>query len=232
LDPTPVFALQVELQGSFMGTLILSEMDRAVIARRGRNLEYFTFAWAALEAVIALVTAIRSNSLSLTGFGIDSLIEVVSGAAILWRMSQEMDHHRRHRAEHVSLRIAGVCLLGLGAYVLIEAIFNLYQHRTSETSWIGAGITAAALIFMPLLSRAKRKVGRALNSTAMMTDARQTDFCMYQAAIVLFGLLVHALFGIDWADSVAALLLVPLLLRAGTLSLRGQAGCGHHSHVC
>ena len=82
-----------------------------------------------------------------------------------------------------------------------------------------------------LLSRAKRKVGRTLNSTAMMTDAKQTDFCMYQAAIVLFGLLVHTAFGIGWADSAAALLLVPLLLRAGTLSLRGQSCCTHHSHV-
>lgn len=80
-----------------MGMAIYSEMDRAVIARRGRNLEYFTIAWATLEATIALVTAIKSNSLSLAGFGFDSLIEVVSGAALLWRMSHEMDHHRRHR---------------------------------------------------------------------------------------------------------------------------------------
>jgi divalent metal cation (Fe/Co/Zn/Cd) transporter len=214
-----------------MGTAIFSEIDRAMIARRGRNLEYFTIAWATLEATIALVTAIKSNSLSLAGFGFDSLIEVVSGAALLWRMSHEMDHHRRHRAEHVSLRIAGVCLLVLGGYVLIEATSNLWMHRSSEMNWIGVGVTTAALICMPLLSRAKRKVGRALNSTAMMTDAKQTDFCMYQAAIVLFGLLVHAAFGIGWADSAAALLLVPLMLRAGTLSLRGQSCCSHHSHV-
>jgi divalent metal cation (Fe/Co/Zn/Cd) transporter len=83
---------------------------------------------------------------------------------------------------------------------------------------------------MPLLSRAKREVGRALNSGAMMTDATQTDFCMYQAGIVLFGLVVHATFGIAWADSVAALVMVPFLLRAGLLSMRGEAYCGHHSH--
>jgi divalent metal cation (Fe/Co/Zn/Cd) transporter len=153
-----------------MGTAIYSKMDRAVIARRGRNLEYFTIAWATLEATIALITAIKSNSLSLAGFGFDSLIEVVSGAALLWRMSHEMDHHRRHRAEHVSLRIAGVCLLALGCYVLIEATSNLWMHRSSEMNWIGVGVTTAALICMPLLSRAKRKVGRALNSTAMMTS--------------------------------------------------------------
>ena len=213
-----------------MGTATFSEVERTVISRRGRNLEYFTIAWAGLEAVIALVTAIHSNSLSLAGFGFDSLIEVVSGVALLWRMSHEMDHHRRHRAEHVSLRIAGACLLLLGAYILIEATSNLWMNRGAKMSWIGVGVTTAALIFMPLLSRAKRKVARALNSTAMMADAKQTDFCMYQAAIVLFGLVVHATFGIDWADSAAALLLVPLLVRAGTRSLRGQACCTHHVH--
>ena len=213
-----------------MATAIVSDMDRAAIARRGHYLELFTISWAVLEATIALATAMKSHSVSLAGFGFDSLIEVVSGAALMWRMSHEMDHHRRHRAEHVSLRIAGVCLLVLAAYVFIEATSNLVNHRTSDTTWVGIAVTTAAVLFMPLLSGAKRKVGRALNSAAMMTDAKQTDFCMYQAMIVLFGLVVHATFGIGWADSAAALLLVPLLLRAGTLSLRGQAVCTHHSH--
>ncbi len=92
-------------------------------------------------------------------------------------------------------------------------------------------ITSLALIFMPLLARAKRQIGRALDSEAMLTDARQTDFCMYQAGIVLFGLLIHAIFGIGWADSAAALLLVPLLVRAGVLSLRGVNCCAHHVHA-
>jgi divalent metal cation (Fe/Co/Zn/Cd) transporter len=213
-----------------MATAIVSDMDRAAIARRGHYLELFTISWALLEATVALATAMKSHSVSLAGFGLDSLIEVVSGAAVMWRMSHEMDHHRRHRAEHVSLRIAGVCLLVLAAYVFIEATFNLVNHRTSETTWVGIAVTSAAVLFMPLLSRAKRKVGRALNSAAMMTDANQTDFCMYQAMIVLFGLSVHATFGIGWADNAAALLLVPFLLRAGTLSLRGQACCSHYSH--
>ena len=213
-----------------MATVIVSDLDRAAIARRGHNLELFTIGWAILEATIALVTAIKSHSVSLAGFGFDSLIEVVSGAALMWRMSHEMDHDRRHRAEHVSLRIAGVCLLLLAAYVSLEAVFNLVNHRTSETTWAGIAVTAAAIIFMPFLSRAKRKVGLALNSAAMMTDAKQTDFCMYQAMIVLFGLVAHATLGISWADSAAALLLVPLLIRAGSLSLRGEACCVHHTH--
>jgi divalent metal cation (Fe/Co/Zn/Cd) transporter len=211
-----------------MATALVSEMERAAIARRGHYLELFTIVWAILEAGIALTTAMKSHSVSLAGFGFDSLIEVVSGAALMWRMSHEMDHHRRHRAEHISLRIAGICLLTLAAYVFIEAIFNLVNHRVSETTWVGIAVTTAAILFMPLLSRAKRRVGRALNSTAMMTDAKQTDFCMYQAMIVLFGLMVHAAFGIGWADSAVALLLVPLLVRAGVLSLQGENCCSHH----
>ena len=213
-----------------MAKAVSSHLDRASIARHGRYLEIITIAWAALEAAIALTTAHRSGSLSLAGFGFDSLIEVVSGAALMWRMSHEMDPHRRHRAEHISLRIAGVCLLSLGTYVFIDAILNLLHRKSAETTWVGIAVTTAAVVFMPLLSRAKRKVGRALNSGAMMTDATQTDFCMYQAGIVLFGLVVHATFGIAWADSVAALVMVPFLLRAGLLSMRGEAYCGHHSH--
>jgi divalent metal cation (Fe/Co/Zn/Cd) transporter len=177
-----------------------------------------------------LITAARSHSLSLAGFGLDSLIEVVSALALMWRMSHEMDHDRRHRAEYISLRIAGICLLSLGAYVLVVAVFNLTHNEVAETSWVGVAITTAAVVLMPILSRAKRQVGMALHSSAMMTDANQTDFCMYQAMIVLFGLLMHSAFGIQWADSAAALLLVPFLLRAGTLSLRGESCCDHHVH--
>ncbi|MFT4111288.1 cation transporter [Silvibacterium sp.] len=213
-----------------MATSLPSYTDREAIARRGHYLEVITIIWAICEATIALVTAQRSGSLSLAGFGFDSLIEVVSGAALMWRMSHEMDPDRRHRAEQVSLRIAGACLLALAAYVFIEAIIHLVGRRSAETTWAGIGVTAAAVTFMPLLARAKRNVGRALNSDAMMTDARQTDFCMYQAAIVLVGLIVHAAFGIAWMDSAAALVLVPFLLRAGTLSLKGEACCAHHSH--
>lgn len=213
-----------------MATLFSSHLDRASIARRGRYLEVITIIWAVLEAAIALATAEKSRSLSLAGFGFDSLIEVVSGAALMWRMSHEMDPHRRRRAEYVSLRIAGACLLLLGVYVLVEAVLNLLNHRSAETSWLGIFVTTAAVVFMPLLSQAKRKVGRALQSGAMTTDARQTDFCMYQAGIVLFGLLVHTWFDIAWADSVAALVMVPFLLRSGVLSLQGEACCSHHVH--
>ncbi len=213
-----------------MATFLPSHADREAIARRGHYLEVITIGWAICEATIALVTAQRSGSLSLAGFGFDSLIEVVSGVALMWRMSHEMNPDRRHRAEHISLRVAGICLIALAAFVFGEAINNLVNHRAAETTWVGIGVTAAAVTFMPFLARAKRKVGKALSSGAMMTDARQTDFCMYQAAIVLVGLVIRTVFGVTWVDSAAALVLVPFLLRAGFLSLKGEACCVHHAH--
>jgi divalent metal cation (Fe/Co/Zn/Cd) transporter len=200
---------------------------RAASARRGKQLEAFTILWASIEAGVALYAATKDHSISLAGFGFDSVIEVVSAIALLWRMSHEMNHHRRHQAEAVSLRIAGVCLLALAVYISCDAGFGLVHGHRAETGWLGIGVTALALLFTPLLARAKRQVGRALSSQAMMTDARQTDFCMYQAMIVLFGLLVHSFLHIDWADSIAALLLVPFLLRAGVMSLQGKQCCVH-----
>lgn len=200
---------------------------RARVARHGRRLEVFTLLWGVSEAAIALFAASRDHSISLAGFGFDSVIEVISAVALFWRMCHEMNHERRHHAELISLRIAGCCLLALAAYVLLDAGYGILHGHRSQAGALGIGVTTAALIFMPLLASAKRKVGRVLNSRAMMTDARQTDFCMYQAGIVLFGLLVHTFLHIDWADSAAALLLVPFLLRAGFLSLQGQSCCVH-----
>jgi len=208
-------------------SIAITPDPRAALAYRGRQLEAFTIVWGLLEAGIALAAAARAGSISLAGFGFDSLIEVVSAVALLWRMSHELNHHRRHRIERISLSIAGTCLLSLGAYVLVDASYDLWRGHQAKTGWMGIAITSAAFVAMPVLARAKRKVGRGLSSPAMMTDARQTDFCMYQAGIVLFGLLMHSLFHIDWADSAAALILVPFLMRAGARSLRGEQCCHH-----
>ena len=189
---------------------------RTSAARYGKILGLLTVCWGVTEATLALWSAARTGSVSLTGFGFDSVIEVLSALAVWWRMSHETNHERRHHAERVSLKITGYCLLGLGTYVL------------ASVGRVGVAVTAAALVCMPLLAREKRRVGRALSSGAMMTDAKQTDFCMYQAAIVLLGLLCHSLFGINWADGVAALILVPILIRAGVLALRGEHCCVHH----
>ncbi len=210
-----------------MDAVALDVTRRISVARYGKLLGILTVCWGVTEAALALWSAARTGSVSLTGFGLDSVIEVLSALAVWWRMSHEMNHERRHHAERVSLKITGYCLLGLGGYVLVDACLHLYRQDYASVGRLGVAVTAAALVCMPLLAREKRRVGRALSSGAMMTDAKQTDFCMYQAAIVLLGLLCHSLFGINWADGVAALILVPLLIRAGTLALRGEQCCVH-----
>ena len=207
--------------------VVLADAERARLARRGRQLEVLTVCWAAMEAAVALVGAHREHSVSLAGFGWDSCIEMLSGVALYWRMTHELDHERKHQAEQVSLKIAGWCLYALALYVLIDSVYSLMRGGATSPGWMGMAITAAALVSMPLLTRAKRTVARGLNSRAMMADAKQTNFCAIQAGIVLGGLAVRSVFHVGWADAVAGLVLVPFLWHAAREALRGNACCSH-----
>jgi divalent metal cation (Fe/Co/Zn/Cd) transporter len=197
-------------------------IDRVAMARRGRRLEYFTIAWNSLEGVIAVVAGLVAGSISLVGFGIDSFIEVTSGAALLWRLSVDADVHRRERNERLALRIVGLCFVALAAYIAYESIGDLSRRQAPEHSIPGIVLACVSLLVMPLLSRAKRKVGTALGSAAMHADAKQTDFCIYLSAILLGGLLSNALFGLWWADPVAALIMVPIIAKEGIEGIRGK----------
>ena len=197
-------------------------LDRSATARRGRQLEYFTIAWNSLEALVSVVAGLIAGSISLIGFGIDSVIEVTSGAALLWRMSVDQDVHRRERNERVALRTVGLCFVALAIYIGYEAIADMVRGQAPERSIPGIVLACLSLIAMPLLARAKRKVGTALGSAAMHADAMQTQFCTYLSAILLVGLLLNAVFGFWWADPVSALIMVPIILREGIEGLRGQ----------
>ena len=197
--------------------------ERTVVVRHGRRLEYFTIAWNALEGLVAVVAGAIAGSISLVGFGIDSFIEVTSGSVLLWRMSVDAEVHRREQNERRALRIVGVCFLLLAAYVAYESALDLWSRRTPEHSIPGIVLACVSLIVMPLLSRAKRKVGRALGSAAMHADAKQTEFCTYLSAILLAGLLLNTLFGLWWADPVAALIMVPIIAKEGIEGLQGKA---------
>lgn len=197
-------------------------LDRQAVVRRGRRLEYFTIAWNCAEAAVALVAGAIAGSISLVGFGIDSLIEVTSGAALLWRMSQDDDAGRRERMERRSLKIVGLCFLALAMYVAYEAAMALWHREAPERSLAGIILAVVSLIAMPLLARAKRNVAAELNSAAMKADAKQTDFCFYLSAILLAGLVLNALLGWWWADPVAALVMTPLIANEGREALRGK----------
>ncbi len=198
-------------------------LNRTTIAQRGRRLEYFTIVWNAIEGVVAVVTGVIAGSISLVGFGIDSFIEVTSGSVLLWRMSVDAEVQRRELNERRALRIVGVCFLLLAAYITYESGLALWARRAPEHSIPGIVLACVSLVVMPLLSRAKRKVGRALGSAAMHADAKQTEFCTYLSAVLLAGLLLNALFGLWWADPVAALIMVPIIAKEGIEGLQGKA---------
>jgi len=199
--------------------------ERANLVRRGRRLEYFTIAWNSLEGLVAILSGLIAGSIALVGFGFDSLIEVTSGAALLWRLSADANEEKRERIEAVTLRIVGVCFIALTFYVSYESILALLRREPPERSAPGIVLAAVSLIVMPLLARAKRRVARGINSCAMFADARQTDFCIYLSAILLGGLLLNALLGWWWADPVAALVMASIIGKEGVEALRGKTCC-------
>jgi divalent metal cation (Fe/Co/Zn/Cd) transporter len=198
---------------------------RAAAIHRGLSLEYFTVAWNLVEAAVALVSGAMAGSIALMGFGLDSLIEVSSGGILLWRLRADHEEERRERVERSALKLVGLSLLLLAAYVAGDAVVSLVGRKLPERSLPGIVLAIASLIAMPLLARAKRRIATALGSPALQADSRQTDICAYLSAILLLGLLLNAAFGWWWADPVAGLVMVPLIAYEGSEALRGKTCC-------
>ena len=190
-------------------------MEKSVLTKRGRRLQYFAIFYNSLEAMISITAGAIAGSVSLVGFGLDSLMEVTSSGAILWRLSHES-------AERITLRIVGWCFLLLAVYIGLDSAMMLYKHEHPQRSLVGIAIAAASVIIMPLLARAKRKVAAGLGSSAMHADSRQTDFCTYLSAILLCGLGLNAAFGWWWADPMAALVMTPIIAKEGIGALKGK----------
>lgn len=173
-----------------------------------------------LEGLAAIVAGAIAGSVSLTGFGIDSLIEVTSSGAALWRLRSDHDARQREGSERISRRIIGVCFIALAVYIAWDAGRSLWLRDHPQRTILGIVISALSVVIMPMLARRKRKVAIGLGSRALEADAKQTDLCMYLSSIVLGGLLLNALFGWWWADPVAALIMVPIIAKEGVEGLR------------
>lgn len=196
--------------------------SRLADTRAGRRLEYLTLGWNVTEAVVAIAAGVTAGSVALVGFGVDSVIESLSGLVLLWRLrSAEVDAAREERA----LRLVGVSFLALAAWVAFDAGSSLLRREPPEESLVGIVLAAVSLVVMPLLARAKRRVAARLASVALEADSRQTDLCAYLSAILLAGLGLHAAFGWWWADPVAGLVMVPIIAHEGAEALRGEV-CG------
>ncbi|MGA2956027.1 MAG: cation transporter [Thermodesulfobacteriota bacterium] len=187
--------------------------------RRGRWLEFFTIGWNLLEAAVGIGAGLFAGSIALLGFGIDSLIETSSGAILLWRLQEGAEGEKRERR---ALKLVGFSFLALAVYVAFEALKALLTRESPEKSIVGIALAALSLVVMPLLAIAKRRVAAKLSSRAMRADSRQTDICAYLSAILLAGLGLNVLFGWWWADPVAALGMLPIILKEGIEALRGD----------
>ena len=199
--------------------------DRTALVRRGQRLSRISLGYNGFEGVASIVAGALAGSVSLVGFGVDSMIELTSSAASLWRLGSDKDAETREHAERITLRIVGSCFIALAIYIAIDAVHALWMREAPERSVAGIVIAALSVVIMPLLARRKRAVAVALGSRALVADAAQADLCMYLSAIVLGGLMLNALLGWWWADPLAALAMVPIIAKEGVEGLRGEPPC-------
>jgi divalent metal cation (Fe/Co/Zn/Cd) transporter len=205
--------------------MAIASPTRHDFVRRGQRLEHFTIAYNSAEGLVSIIAGLSAGSVSLIGFGLDSLIEVTSGAALLWRLHHDLNASRREHVERITQKIVGGCFLALAAYIGYESGSTLIRHESPERSIPGIIVAAMSLVVMPLLARAKRRVAAGIGSGAMSADSKQADFCTYLSAILLGGLLPNALLGWWWADPVAGLVMVPIIAKEGVDGIRGKACC-------
>lgn len=202
-------------------TLSPDPTRRALLERRIRLLVAATITYNVLEAIIGLSEGIRASSVSLIGFGLDSVIEVSSAVAVAWQFAGRDPQAR----ERVALRVIAFSFFGLAAYVGIDAIRSLLGTSESHPSLIGIALAATSLAIMPMLSFIQRRAGRELGSRSAVADSKQALLCSYLSAVLLVGLLVNALTGWSWVDPVAALIIAAIAVKEGVNAWRGDLCC-------
>ena len=194
---------------------------RDALAHRIRLLVAATITYNVVEAIVALAEGTRVSSTALVGFGLDSVIEVSSAAAVAWQFSAK-DPETREKA---TLRFIAFSFFALAAYVSVDAVLSLLGLGEARPSAVGIALATASLIVMPVLSLAQRRAGRELGSTAAVADSKQTLLCTYLSAALLVGLLLNAIVGWSWADPVAALVIAAIAVREGRNAWRGDPCC-------
>nr|WP_216911494.1 cation transporter [Nocardia noduli] len=194
---------------------------KAVLARRIRWFVAATITYNLIEAAIALGEGARVSSTALIGFGLDSLIEMSSAAAVAWQFAGRDPQSR----EKVALRIIAFSFFALAAYVTVHSIRALLGVEQARHSTIGITLAAVSLVVMPVLSAAQRRAGRELGSASAVADSEQTLLCTYLSAVLLVGLLLNSLFGWSWADLIAALVIAVIAVREGLDAWRGDTCC-------
>ncbi|MAU82766.1 cation transporter [Gordonia sp. Z-3] len=211
-----------ELGMPAVGSPTISADRRQLLQRRIRWFVAITITYNVIEAVIALSEGARVSSGALIGFGLDSVIEVSSAAAVAWQFAGKDPEHR----EKITLRIIAFSFFALALYVGVDSILALFGFGTeAEHSSVGIALAAASVVVMPVLSWAERRTGRELGSLTAVADSKQTLLCTYLSAVLLVGLLLNSLLGWSWADPIAALVIAGIAVREGVNSWKGDACC-------
>jgi hypothetical protein len=201
-----------------------SPTERAAVERCARRLAWGGNAWHLIEFAIALAAGIAAGSVALIGFGADSLIEVFSGSVIAWRFSS--GRGASEDAERKARRLIAISYFVLAVYIVVECLRDLIGGHHPQSSAIGIGLAAVTAVTMPLLARAKRRVGAKLGSGATTAEAEQNQICAYLSIALLVGLLANALFGWWWADPAAALVIAAVAGNEGREAWSGdQPSC-------
>lgn len=201
-----------------------SAARRAKLTRIVRLLVAATISYNVVEAVVAISAGTIASSTALIGFGLDSVIEVSSAAAVAWQFSAR-DHAVRQAREVTTLRIIAVSFFALTAFVTFESVHALIGEETAEHSTVGIVLAAVSLAIMPFLSHLQRRAGRELGSATAVADSKQTLLCTYLSAVLLVGLVVNSWFGWWWADPAAAVIIAAVAVQEGRNAWRGEACC-------
>ncbi|QLH20523.1 cation transporter [Streptomyces sp. Rer75] len=201
-----------------------SPARRDALAKRIRLLVAATISYNAIEAIVAITAGTLASSAALIGFGLDSVIEVSSAAAVAWQFSAR-EHAVREAREKTALRLIAVSFFALAAYVGVDAVRALTGTGEAERSTPGIVIAALSLAVMPFLSAAQRKAGREIGSASAVADSKQTLLCTYLSAVLLVGLVLNATLGWSWADPIAALVIAAIAVKEGRDAWQGKGCC-------
>jgi divalent metal cation (Fe/Co/Zn/Cd) transporter len=203
------------------GTSGLTDRRRHLLERRVRWFVAATISYNVIEAAVALTEGARVSSTALIGFGLDSVIEVSSAAAVAWQFAGRDPQAR----EQTALRVIALSFFGLAAYVTVDAVRSLLGVGEARHSAVGIVLAAVSLAVMPVLSYAQRRAGRELGSLSTVADSKQTLLCTYLSAVLLVGLALNSLFGWSWADPIAGLVIAGVAIREGVGAWRGDTCC-------
>jgi len=193
------------------------------LARRAKSLSWASLGYMALEGILAVVAGVIAGSIALVGFGLDSAIEGFASVIIVWRFTgwRTLSHAAEERAQ----KLVAVQFFILAPYVTYEAVRSLVNGERPEESVVGIVLAAMSMIVMPLLGRAKQRIGARIGSSATASEGKQNLLCAYLAAALLAGLLGNVLFGAWWLDPVVALVIAAVAVQEGREAWRGGACC-------